>query len=330
MSKRVGWLLAAGAGMGMVAGAWGQSGERPLHKMFGGGSAKSSPAKAVAENAQRRAEIDVELAWLADAITFPYFLEARVDGGTLSVRGYVPDKVVREQALKLARVYTTYTIADNLKEHPSLRVHIAKESPAQLQAAVVSTLREALPRQYQRLQVQCGADGTVTLRGPVASPEEKLAASHALRRLYGCSSVQNQMQTPGDAETRPLPAVGFGPLVPTKEAEPRREPPAVTNLQGPSLLPPREPTPAPKETTSAKADLSPEKIAGLQKRVREACAGAKDVKIELTPANKVRIELTVASDDQITTFAGKVYGLSELSDYRDAVELYFTVGQEKK
>jgi osmotically-inducible protein OsmY len=330
MSKRVSWLLAAGVGLGMAAGAFGQSSERPLHKMFGGGSAKSSQAKAVAENAQRRAEIDVELAWLADPITFPYFLEARVDGGTLSVRGYVPDKVVREQALKLARVYTTYTIADNLKEHPSLRVHIAKESPAQLQAAVVSTLREALPRQYQRLQVQCGADGTVTLRGPVAAAEERLAASHALRRLYGCSSVQNLMQVPGEAETRPQPVVGFGPLVPTKDAEPRREQPAVTNLQGPSLLPPKEPTSAPKETTSTKVNLSPEKIAGLEKRVREACAGAKDVKIEVTPANKVRIELTVASDNEITTFAGKVYGLAEVSDYRDAVELYFTVGQEKK
>lgn len=349
MSKRttwvLAWYLASAVVFGMAASGWGQTGERPLQKIFGSGAVKSSPTKATAENARRRMEIDIELAWVADPITFPYFLEAHIDGSTLSVRGYVPDKAVREHALKLARVYTTYTIADNMKEHPSLRVRLAKESPTQLQTAVVSTLREALPRQYQRLQVQCSADGTVTLRGPIASAEDKLAASHALRRLYGCSSVQNLTQIPGEPETaqaQPLPAVkeplaGFGTLVPKKAESPAGPTlPGSNDLQGPSLLPPKEPGPATKkdkpvkDTSSAKLALSAEKITRLQKRVLEVCAGATDVKIEVTPTNKLRIELTVRSDDQITPFAGKVYGLSELTEHRDAVELFFTVGQEKK
>src|SRR5689334_11106325 len=155
MARRTRWVLAwylAGAvALTAAVGGWGQTGERPLQKkIFGGGSAKATPAKAAAETSQRRAEIEVELAWLADPITFPYFLEARVESGTLSVRGYVPDKTVRDHALKLARVHTTYTITDSMREHPSLRVRLAKESPAQLQTAVVSTLKEALPRQHQR------------------------------------------------------------------------------------------------------------------------------------------------------------------------------------
>jgi hypothetical protein len=361
MSKRCNWLLAwylaAGAGLAMAAIGLGQSGERPLQKIFGSGSTKAAPAKAPAEDPRRRTEIDLELAWLADPLTFPYFLEARIEGATLTVRGYVPDKAVREHVLKLARVHTTYTIADNMKEHPSLLVRPGKESAAQLQAAVVSTLKEALPKQSQRLQVQCGADGTVTLRGQLQSAEEKLSASHALRRLYGCSSVQNLTQLPGEPEplqAKPLappkndgPLVGFGPLVPGKDANtgaPSKEPLAGPRLpmsdnsvQGPNLLPPKDQAPPAKKdepvkevpNAGAKLALSAVKIAGLQKRVLEVCAGAKDVKIELTPANKIRIELTVRSDNDITPLAGKVYSLPELMDYRDDVELYFTVGKEK-
>jgi hypothetical protein len=44
--------------------------------------------------------------------------------------------------------------------------------------------------------------------------------------------------------------------------------------------------------------------------------------------NKLRVELTVRSDDQIPDFAGKVYSVAELSEYREDVELLFTVGSE--
>ncbi len=204
MSKRwiTAWYLATAASLGAaVAVGLGQSGERPLQKIFGGAPAKSSAAKP-AEELRRKAEIDIELAWLADPITFAYFLEAHVEGTTLSVRGYVPDQTVREHALKLARLHTTFTVADLMKEHPSLLVRPAREVPTQLQAAVVSTLREALPRQYQHLQIDCAADGTVTLRGPILSAEDKLAASHALRRLYGCTSVHNLTQVRGAGTLR--------------------------------------------------------------------------------------------------------------------------------
>ncbi len=79
--------------------------------------------------------------------------------------------------------------------------------------------------------------------------------------------------------------------------------------------------------TKAKLALSAEKTAKLQKKILEVCPGAKDVKIEITPANKLLIELTVRSDDQITPFAGKLYSLPDLVDIRDDVELHFTVGQ---
>src|SRR5438067_3499644 len=145
------WYLAGAASLGAVAVGLAQTGDRPLQKLFGGGASKGNPAKAApapAEDPRRLTEIAIELAWLGDPVTFAYFLEARVEGATLSVRGYVPDKAVREHALKLARLHCSYTVADNLKEHPSLLVRPAKESAAQLQSAVVATLKEALPKQH--------------------------------------------------------------------------------------------------------------------------------------------------------------------------------------
>jgi osmotically-inducible protein OsmY len=174
------WFLTAAAALGGTALAWGQSSERPLGKLFGSTPSRASTARS--GDAARRAEMEVEVAWLADAVTFPYFLEARVEGSTLSVRGFVPDKAVREQALKLARQYAAYTVADALKEHPSLLVRPTTDAPAHLQTAVAAVLRDALPRQHQNIQVQCAADGTVTLRGTLTSAEEKHTASVALRR----------------------------------------------------------------------------------------------------------------------------------------------------
>ena len=65
----------------------------------------------------------------------------------------------------------------------------------------------------------------------------------------------------------------------------------------------------------------------LQKRVLDACPGAKNVKIEVTPMNKLQIELTVRSDDQISPAADKLYNVPELAAYRETLELHFLVGE---
>ena len=153
---------------------------------------KSTPSKAALVDPRRAIEVNVEVAWLADPVTFPYYLEAHADARQLEVRGYVPTKAVREHALRIAQVYSSLPVADAMREHPSLLVRPTQMSPQQLQNSVQSSLRVALPKQYQLLKVECGADGKVVVAGPVNSVEEKLAVSHSLRRLHGCTSVQNQ------------------------------------------------------------------------------------------------------------------------------------------
>lgn len=171
-----------------------------LQRWFGPKTAdKSPPVKPTQPSPSRIIEINVEVAWLADSITFPYYLEARANGSKLEVRGYVPSKSVREHALRIAQVYSSLPVIDSMKEHPSLAVKSSKMSPQQLQKSAHSSLRVALPRQHQQLKVECGADGKVFVLGAVNTQEEKLAVSNSLRRLHGCTSVQNLTLVPSES-----------------------------------------------------------------------------------------------------------------------------------
>jgi hypothetical protein len=214
-------LLLVAAGL-----AWAQ--ERPWLRLFGPrGDNKTAAARPAATDPRRLAEIQVEIAWLADPATFPYYLEARAVSSGLEVRGYVPSKAIHEHALNLARVYSTLPVVDAVKEHPSLQVKQGQMAPQQLHNAVSSALREALPRAAQGLHVQVTATGQVTVTGNVPSHDERLQVSHALRRLFGCSSVQNLTQVPGDvtAPPRGVDAVAKTPPLKARTPEPQRAAP---------------------------------------------------------------------------------------------------------
>lgn len=175
-----------------------------LPRWFGPKTVDKNPAvKSEQPDPRRVTEVNVEVAWLADPVTFPYYLEAHATGSQLEVRGYVPNKAVREQALRIAQVYSSLPVADSIKEHPSLLVRPSQMSPQQLQSSVTSSLRVALPKQYQQLKAECGSDGKVYVVGVVNTLEEKMAVSHALRRLHGCTSVQNFTSVPSELEQDP-------------------------------------------------------------------------------------------------------------------------------
>jgi hypothetical protein len=180
---------------------WAQTNDRPLQKVFDFFQPKkTAPTPTLREDANRLAEIFVELAWLGNPLTFPFYLEARVDNGLLEVRGNVPSRGVREQALKLARLHSPLPVVDALKENPGMMVRPVRLSASQLQNGVQSTLREAMPRQVKNLQARSSADGKVVLSGTVSSFEEKLAISQALRRLNGCVAVTNVVQVASDPD----------------------------------------------------------------------------------------------------------------------------------
>lgn len=185
------WTAAIATALSAGALAWGQgTASGPFKGLFA--NRVSNMTTVPATDGNRLMEIQVELAWLSDARTFPYYLEAHIKSGALEIKGYVPNKAAHQQALDLAKLNCPLPVNDFLKEHASLAVRPTYRSPDQLQGAVQTTLREAFPS--QRLNVLVHPNGTVEISGPVRSMDQKLAVSQSLRRLHGCTSVTNMTE----------------------------------------------------------------------------------------------------------------------------------------
>lgn len=292
---------------------------------------------------RRVTEVNVEIAWLADPVTFPYYLEAHATASQLEVRGYVPNKAVREQAIRIAQVYSSLPVADAMKEHPSLLVRTTSMSAQQLQTSVQSSLRSALPRQYQQLKAECAKDGTVSVIGPVNSYEEKMAVSHALRRLHGCTSVQNLTSLPSEkfpivkaSSTTEKPVVALEnktkPWRPfskasrtTTEEPPLLEPTKLVEkkVDGPILIPNAPDVKKTPEVIKAAAPSAPLTTAELQKRIQTALPQVKRVDAQFTSATDVVLTLEIASENELKTVAERVFTLPELQNLR--AELQFKI-----
>ncbi len=315
---------------------------------------KNPPAGSAQPDPRRVIEVNVEVAWLADPVTFPYYLEAHATAAQLEVRGYVPNKAVREHALRIAQVYSSLPVADAMKEHPSLLVRPSPMSPQQLQSSVQSSLRVALPKQYQQLKVECGGDGKVFVLGTVNTYEEKMAVSHALRRLHGCSSVQNLTSLLGEiaqdpprektpfvktSKTTEKPVVAvdnkskswwpFGKGPKTTDEPPLLEPrkgPALVDKKadGPILIPNGpEPKKAPEIVKAELPNSTRLTAAELQKRIQKAFPQAKSVEVQLTSATEALITLELTSENELKSIAERAFALPELQNLR--AELQFKI-----
>src|SRR5262249_1038078 len=64
------------------------------------------------------AAIKVELAWLANSLTFPHPLAVRVDNDHLEVGGQVPNAFIREQAVKIAQEEGRLHVVDKIVVQP--------------------------------------------------------------------------------------------------------------------------------------------------------------------------------------------------------------------
>jgi hypothetical protein len=192
-------LMAAGAlGLARPAVARGPAVEAP---------AAAEEAALPAGQAYRE-EVRVRLAWLADPVTFPHALTARVRGDSLEVGGTVPDSAAQEAALKLARQHTPLPVVDAVQVRPAKaekRVALPAEA---VQRTAAGALSVAVGSRGRDVTVQARPDGQVTVRGSVASLEEKLRVSERLRQVAGCTSVVNCLSVAPPAPESPLPMRG--------------------------------------------------------------------------------------------------------------------------
>jgi hypothetical protein len=169
-----------------------------------------APAVAAEESAlpARLEELRVSLAWLTDPATFPHELTARVRGDSLEAGGAVPDSVVKELALKLARQHTSLPVVDAVEVRPAKAAPRVALPAQAVQRAAAALLSVAVGVRGRDMSVQARPDGQVTVRGSVGSLEEKLNVSRRLRQVLGCTAVVNRLTVADLAADKPAPARG--------------------------------------------------------------------------------------------------------------------------
>jgi hypothetical protein len=213
-------------------------GQAPGHIIIEPGE-QTAPAVALTESQARLEEGQVELAFLADPMLFAYGITAHVQGGSLEVRGFVPNEGVREQALRVATAQTGLHVIDRLRILPSLAGHGTVDKPENVCRAARVLLETDFPGHGQGMEVQCDPRGHLTVSGRVASFEDKVLVSRKLRQVPGCSCVINQ-----------LAVASADPVRKTQSAAPGETKPA------PKWEPPGTPAPPPTVVTPAKKDKS--------------------------------------------------------------------------
>lgn len=161
--------------------------------------------QSVTSRNERLREIQVELAWLADPATYPHALIARVVGSEIYVLGTVNDTRAKSRAIQLAGIQTGMQVVDHVQFVPAVRTNSSTKSTYQLQRDAQRLIKDYSPILASRVQVQAWPQGHVTIRGWVATYEEKLQVSRCLRGLPGCIGVVNQMQV--TSESAPMGGV---------------------------------------------------------------------------------------------------------------------------
>jgi hypothetical protein len=342
MRTRIAWPLMLTMVLGLTGAAAGQSAMQKLFDNLAGRNNPSLPsppsAATVRESEAHLMEILVELAWIGDPITFPFYLEARVEGSSLQVRGNVPMPAIRQHALKLAQLNTPLPVVDRLQENPRLATRPTRMSPEQLQKVVGAALRESLPGTAKKLQTRCTADGEVAVKGDVDSFERKLAVSRTLRRLHGCTVVINLTRVAYDLDgkladnvrhptaqtvsitTRVPPPTGAAlpdisdwakysssgnPASPPDKTPVIVMSPAIESVSAPNVIPVVPVTPV-----SPVAQLSP---AQIQKRIKDACPKAREVRVSPEANGNIRVEIQVRDEADCEVVFRQIFAVPELA-----------------
>lgn len=187
------WALAAASSFGLALSSMAQQASKPAGEPAG----RSETAKAdcdVPPAQARLAEIQVELAWLGDAATFPCQLAARKVGGKLEVGGFVPNEILRGRAIDLARSNSELPVVDKVVVHPGSAVPSAKATHDELSKAAAAVLGRALAQHAEDFQFETDGNGQITVRGLIPTWEDKLTISRRLSQLPGCTCVTNQFR----------------------------------------------------------------------------------------------------------------------------------------
>ena len=198
-----------------------------------------------ARQAARAAEIKIALAWMANPLTCPLSLDARVIGNHVEVRGFVPSQAVRQVALKTAKEMSGLTIIDGLRSYNFSAPRPGKKSAEALQHDAVTALRQVVPSLTRRVQITVSDDGHISVEGMVVTLEDKLSIGRCLQRVPGCNAVTNDLEVRQSFEGKALASSQPPKVVATvATAQPIAEPASPTEVR-PAPIPPSRSSPCP-------------------------------------------------------------------------------------
>ncbi len=191
--RRAAQVFVAAGVLGLVSPALAQS-SRPVGKSVPAVASSRTVESAKAHlpgGAVGQDEVQVELAWLANKATFHHALGAHVVGGSMEVRGYVPNMAIEELAIRLAQEHTKLAVVDRLQVNPNVLIPIGGGEVDEMTQKASELLAEDLGDQATGLEVTAKDNGIVTIKGAVLSIEDKLTVSRKMRQVSGCCVVVN-------------------------------------------------------------------------------------------------------------------------------------------
>ena len=133
----------------------------------------------------------IELELLGDPATFPYALKAQANARGMEIQGYVPNTVVRDRALSLARQVCPMTVADGMVVQRNMGLPMPAKAADDLEDVVYDKVTQVCPEVHPVVEIN--EHGQVTLTGACPSLRDKLECSRALRRVTGVTSVKNML-----------------------------------------------------------------------------------------------------------------------------------------
>jgi osmotically-inducible protein OsmY len=203
--RRSKWHLVTAGAIGLGGTTFGQSSSVPLSRRSAEAPGdKVGRLKADDLLERRRMEMRVEIAWLADPVTFPCHLEAHVTHEALEARGYVTDSAVREKALKIAREVSGKRVVDATRYHRARSRPVLTRPETAVQRDAVRLLRQVHPVHATTVKVETQPNGRLVVEGTLASLEDKFAVSRCLSHVGGCKCVDNQLRALDESVPEPL------------------------------------------------------------------------------------------------------------------------------
>jgi len=263
---RAAWALTAAGSLGLTLTALAQQPPQKLPLEVAKQAAPRDEKAPAALSPARLAEINVELAWLADAETFRCQLAARKVGDKLEVGGFVPHAGLKARALEIAGQHSSLPVADKLVVLPNSELKIAPSTQDALCESAASLLGRIMSKFGAEFEFGTDGHGQITISGNVPSPEDKLTISRRLSQLSGCTAVHNNMNVVADMPL-PKPALASKPIVQPDGSlivEQHVSPPVVTSINGKALSDAKVPG-IPTQNASAKG-TSNRTIGGLAGR----------------------------------------------------------------